>query len=134
MLFRTFFRILILLLVVNINYSESQAKDFYHVSGRICNGNGVFNEFEAGGYLVRVYEPDNRDRPEIWQGPICLVRKYDNASCVFELSLIKNIRVLENGEQIEVVVFSGSNSRLVFINLANCRMVESQGNRIDPLK
>ena len=77
----------------------------------------------VGAYTIKIFEPNDLKNPDVWQGPICVTSESSNVNCGFDLSLIKRVTPSADMQQIEVAVFSGSNSRTAKISLATCRLI-----------
>jgi hypothetical protein len=92
------------------------------VHGQLCQSKMDFTSSVVGPYTIKIFEPNDSKNPDIWQGPVCIQSETKAVECGFELSLIKSVKPAVDLISIDIVVFSGSNSRTARIALANCEI------------
>lgn len=102
----------------------SESKPAVRVGTQLCDSTAPYTTLKLSDYTVRIFEPNDPQRPEIWQGPVCVASKTNNVDCGFELSLVKRVAPTADGDALEVSVFSGSNTRTVRIMLATCELTD----------
>ncbi len=78
--------------------------------------NGKDTVFEQ--YALRLAEPDNADKPTVWQGPLTI--SSGSASCTADVSLVTAIYAAPGNSFAIVLSTSGSNAIANFIELASC--------------
>jgi hypothetical protein len=78
--------------------------------------NGKDTVFEQ--YALRLAEPDNPDKPTVWQGPLRI--SSSSASCTVDASLVTGIYAAPGNSFAIVLSTSGSNAIANFIELASC--------------
>jgi hypothetical protein len=78
--------------------------------------NGKDTVFEQ--YALRLAEPDNADKPTVWQGPLKITT--GGASCTADISLVTTIFTAPANSFAIVLSSSGSNAIVNFIELATC--------------
>ena len=78
--------------------------------------NGKDTVFEQ--YALRLAEPDNADKPTLWQGPLKI--SSGSASCTAAVSLVTAIYAAPSNSFAIVLSSSGSNAIADFIELASC--------------
>ena len=93
-----------------------------NVNNHLCQSTKPYTAFTVGSYTVKIFEPNDSSNPDVWQGPLCISSESKKVNCGFDLSLIKSVKPTADMKAIEVVVFSGSNSRTATIPLANCQV------------
>lgn len=69
-------------------------------------------------YSLRLAEPDNPDKPTLWQGPLTI--SHDGASCTADVSLVTSVYGDAERSFVIVLTSSGSNAVAQFIELASC--------------
>lgn len=102
----------------------SESKPAIRVGNQLCDSAAPYTALDVGDYRVKILEPNDLQRPDIWQGPICVTNKINNVECGFDLSLVKRVAPAADGNALDVAVFSGSNARTVRITLATCKMTD----------
>ena len=90
------------------------------VNDQLCQSKMEFTSRAVGPYIIKIFEPNDAKNPDIWQGPMCIQSATKKVNCGFELSLVKAVKPALDLKSIDVVVFSGSNSRTARITLATC--------------
>jgi hypothetical protein len=70
------------------------------------------------GYTLRLAEPDNAEKPTVWQGPLKI--STGSGSCTADVSLVTAIYSAPGNSFAIVVSSSGSNLIVNFIELATC--------------
>ena len=93
-----------------------------NVDAQLCQSTKPYTTFIVGSYTVKIFEPNDSSNPDVWQGPLCISSESNKVNCGFDLSLIKSVKPTADTKALEVVVFSGSNSRTATISLANCQV------------
>jgi hypothetical protein len=78
--------------------------------------NGKDTNFEK--YSLRLAEPDNPEKPTVWQGPLTVSK--GSASCTADVSLVTAIYAAPSRSFVLVLSVSGSNISADFIDLASC--------------
>ncbi len=68
-----------------------------------------------------IYGGNDDANPDIWEGPICIERK-KGGICKLDLSLIKGVDDGPSGLRIQV--FSGSNERVLDVDIERCLVAE----------
>ncbi len=84
-----------------------------------CNNETAHTVLQNEQYKILIYSPDSLSNPSIWEGPICIEDRKNMKTCEFSDSLIKSVKFSSN-ESISIVSFSGSNSEVTDLNIANC--------------
>ena len=92
------------------------------VNSQLCQSMEGFTLSVVGPYQVRIFEPNDLRSPDIWQGPVCVESETKMVNCGFRLSLIKSVTPSSDMKSIDIIVFSGSNSRTARITLATCEI------------
>lgn len=92
------------------------------VNSHLCQSTKEYTTFAVGSYVIKIFEPNDLKNPDIWQGPVCILSEQNKVSCGFDLSLVKSVKPTADMKEIEVVIFSGSNSRTARITLSNCQL------------
>ena len=69
-------------------------------------------------YAFRLAEPDNADKPTVWQGPLKI--SSGSGSCTADVSLVTAIYTAPGNSFAIVLSSSGSNAIANFIELASC--------------
>ena len=72
----------------------------------------------AGQYALRLAEPDNAEKPTMWQGPLTI--SSGSASCTADVSLVTAVYAAPGRSYVIVLTSSGSNAIAHFIELASC--------------
>ncbi len=72
----------------------------------------------VGQYALRLADPDNPDKPALWQGPLTI--SHAGASCTADVSLVTAIDADPERSFVIVLTTSGSNAVAHFIALASC--------------
>ena len=93
-----------------------------NVNTHLCQSTKEYTASVVGAYTIKIFEPDDAKNPDAWQGPVCISSELNNVNCGFDLSLVDSVKPMADGKEIEVVVYSGSNSHTVRIELANCQV------------
>ena len=70
-----------------------------------------------GQYTLRLAEPDNAQKPRIWQGPLTVS---GGATCTADVSLVTAIYAAPGRSFVVVLTSSGSSAIAHFIELASC--------------
>jgi len=78
--------------------------------------NGKDTSFEK--YSLRLAEPDNPEKPTMWQGPLTISN--GSASCTADVSLVTALYGAPGRSFVLVLSVSGSNISADFIDLASC--------------
>jgi len=78
--------------------------------------NGKDTSFDR--YALRLAEPDNPEKPTIWQGPLTVSN--GSTSCTADVSLVTAIYAAPSRSFVIVLAISGSNTFANFIDLASC--------------
>ncbi len=73
---------------------------------------------ELGNFALRLAEPDNPDKPTMWQGP--LIISAQGASCTAKVSLVTALYAAPGRSFVIVLTTSGSSIIAHFIELASC--------------
>lgn len=92
------------------------------INGDLCRTKAAFTKQDVGHFTVKIFEPNHKQNPDIWQGPLCIINKTTKKKCGFDLSLIKGVTISKDGKSIEVGVFSGSNAWDYRIELESCHI------------
>lgn len=71
-----------------------------------------------GQYSLRLAEPDNAEKPTMWQGPLTISN--GSKPCTADLSLVTALYGERGGSFVIVLTSSGSNAIAHFIDLASC--------------
>lgn len=90
-------------------------------------------------YSLRLADPDNTDKPTVWQGPLTISN--ESRSCTANVSLVTGVYAAQDRDFVIVLASSGSNAIAHFIELASCgekwpsikraaSSVKVQGNRL----
>lgn len=69
-------------------------------------------------YQLRLAEPDNPDKPSMWQGPLTI--SSGSASCTADVSLVTAVYAASGRAFVIVLSTSGSNAVAHFVELASC--------------
>jgi hypothetical protein len=69
-------------------------------------------------YSLRLADPDNPDKPGMWQGPLTITD--GSASCTEDVSLVTAVYAAPGRSFVIVISASGSNAIAHFIALASC--------------
>ena len=93
-----------------------------NVNTHLCQSAKEYTSSAVGPYTIKIFEPNDSKNPDIWQGPVCISSEANKVNCGFDLSLVKSVKPTENMKELEVVVFSGSNSHTVRIELGSCQV------------
>jgi len=72
----------------------------------------------AAQYQLRLAEPDNPEKPAMWQGPLTISR--GSASCNADVSLVTAIYAAPGRDYVVVLSSSGSHAVAHFVELASC--------------
>ncbi|MET1257376.1 hypothetical protein [Aliikangiella maris] len=76
------------------------------------------------GYDIKIFNPNDSVKPDIWEGPICFQQLSSGNECIADYSLIKAVRIIKGLSVAEIDVFSGSNNTLKKISLDSCKGIE----------
>lgn len=90
------------------------------LNAALCESAATFTAIDVGAYTIKLFEPNEAKAPDIWQGPLCIESQSMKVACGFDLSLIKRVTPSSDGQAIEVITFSGSNSYTTRITLSTC--------------
>lgn len=71
-----------------------------------------------GAYSFHLAEPDRPDKPTAWQGPLTISSA--GKSCHADVSLVTAVYASPDAPFLVVVTYSGSNTYVHFIAIANC--------------
>jgi len=71
-----------------------------------------------GQYSLRLADPDNPEKPTMWQGPLTI--SSGSASCSADLSLVTAVYGAPGRAFVTVITSSGSSAIAHFIELASC--------------
>ena len=72
----------------------------------------------VGSYSLQLSEPDNADKPTIWQGPLAITS--GGASCTADVSLVTSVYAAPDRSFAVVITSSGSNFLAHFVDLGSC--------------
>ena len=72
----------------------------------------------VGQYQLRLADPDNADKPAMWQGPLTI--SSGGALCTADVSLVTAIYAAPGRDFVIVLSSSGSNAVAQFVELASC--------------
>ncbi|MDH2431350.1 hypothetical protein QCD60_02105 [Pokkaliibacter sp. MBI-7] len=75
---------------------------------------------QVGDYQVYMYEPDNAEAPQIWQGPVCIEAQKLASACQLDFGLIKQVRAGQLPGTVSITTFSGSNATEHEVDPAKC--------------
>ncbi|MDH5180162.1 MAG: hypothetical protein OEZ39_16005 [Gammaproteobacteria bacterium] len=89
-------------------------------AAHVCQTTADYTAHETEDHTIRVYDPNRKKDPDIWQGPVCITNKKTGKTCGYDLSLIKQYEVQRDKGYILVETFSGSNTALYRVEIATC--------------
>ena len=118
-----------ILMLIGCNGAQSKPADKrvadkpITVNTQLCHATVDFTSRVVVPYTIKIFEPNDPKNPDIWQGPICVHSEIKKVGCGFSLSLIKSVTPVQDRNSIDVVVFSGSNSRTARITLDTCKII-----------
>lgn len=72
----------------------------------------------VGQYALRLSDPDNAEKPAMWQGPLTI--SSGSASCTADVSLVTALYAATGRSYVIVLTSSGANAIAHFIDLASC--------------
>jgi len=121
-------RALIICLMTFLFVAACSEQRVVSVNSHLCKSEMPFTRIEAGEYVIKIFEPNSKTNPDIWQGPLCLSHEKSGSVCGFDLSLIKSVTPDSKNKYIDVDVFSGSNSWSYRIELDSCMNMD-QSNK-----
>jgi hypothetical protein len=81
-------------------------------------------ESARAGLELSLGEPDDRDHPTAWQGPL-IVRTANGARCEMrpQLGILTTPILHDGGRLLVVTTYSGSNQQIEALDLTSCRVV-----------
>jgi len=71
-----------------------------------------------GQYSLRLADPDNAEKPKMWQGPLTI--SSGTVSCTADVSLVTGVYTAPSRSFVIVLTSSGSNATAHFIELQSC--------------
>jgi len=87
-----------------------------------CQFDGNFTSIDLTGYRVKIFNPNDIEQPDIWEGPVCIINTKKNTACSSEVSLIKSVNVSSDEKYLLVNQYSGSNETIVKIEMDSCEL------------
>lgn len=87
-----------------------------------CQIDGDFTSIDLAGYQVKMFNPNDLEQPDIWEGPVCIVNTKKNTACSSEISLIKSVRISNDEKYLLVNQFSGSNETIIKVAMDSCEL------------
>ena len=93
------------------------------VDSDTCSPSNAHTTIDFSDYTVMVFGPNDKNNPDIWEGPICIVRKDNGSMCSQDISLIKEVRQADAPRNLIVVTFSGSNEYIIQLDMDSCKVV-----------
>ncbi len=99
--------------------AQNQASD---EQNQACHIEGQYTTIEVDDYQIKIFNPNDLAKPDIWEGPICITNSKKNLGCSVDISLIKSVTVSQDKNILLVNQFTGSNESVVQILLENCEL------------
>ncbi|PXF32434.1 hypothetical protein WH50_04930 [Pokkaliibacter plantistimulans] len=91
------------------------------INGPHCPTDKVpYTRQQVGEYQVYMYEPDNAESPQIWQGPVCIEAQTLASACQLDLGLIKQVGAGQQPGTVSITTFSGSNATEHLVDPVKC--------------
>ena len=89
-----------------------------------CPLNQPHTTLNFSHYRAHIIEPDNEEKPEAWQGPLCLENKKTGEMCVQELSIIWEVKEGKSSSDFLVKIYSGSTADKVYLDGNECNIIK----------
>lgn len=119
-MFRFMF-ILMFALAICACTNESSSSDKTMIKQVSCDRELPFSEKTLGNIKIKLFEPNDPNAPDIWQGPVCF--SVNGAECGLDISLIKGVE-LGNDNHVVVSAFSGSIAHIYTVDPVTCTIVD----------
>ena len=77
-------------------------------------------------YRAHIIEPDIQEKPELWQGPLCIENLETKRMCIQDLSIIKEVKQSKTLNAFTVWIVDGSNAEMVYLNADDCKIIKRE--------